>query len=88
MSDSPQPTKKMSLKERNYFFFSFLQNQDSSEVKQSQIYDTRLCTSNQETNSQTKNKLPKHLVRSVGCRYGVQKVLLNLANIYLENQSI
>ena len=45
---------------------------DISEVKQTQIYDARLCTSNQEKNSQTKNKLPKQLVRSVGCRYGVQ----------------
>ena len=53
----------------------------NSEVKQTQIYDARLCTSNQEKNSQTKNKLPKKLVRSVGCRYGVQRVLLNLANV-------
>ena len=50
-----------------------------SEVKQTQIYDARRCTSNQEKNSQTKNKLHKQLVRSVGCRYGVQRVLLNLA---------
>ena len=31
---------------------------DSSEVKQSQIYDARLCTSNHEKKFQTKNKLP------------------------------
>ena len=46
-----------------------------------QIYDARLCTSNQEKNSHTKNKLPKQLVRSVGCRYGVQRVMLNLPNV-------
>ena len=44
--------------------------------KQTQSYDARLCTSNQEKHYQTKNKLPKQLVRSVGCRYGVQMVLL------------
>ena len=53
---------------------------ENSEVKQTQIYDARLFTSNQEKNSQTKNKLPEQLVRSVGCRYGVQRILLNLAN--------
>ena len=49
-----------------------------SEVKQTQIYDARLCTSNQENNSQTKNKLLKQLVRSVGCRYGVQRGIEHL----------
>ena len=52
-----------------------------SEVKQTQFYDARLCTNNQEKTSQTKNKLPKQLVGSVGCRYGVQRVLLNLTSI-------
>ena len=52
---------------------------------QAQIYDARLCTNNQEKNSQTKNELPKQLVRSVGCRYGVQRVLLNLAIVSLNN---
>ena len=56
------------------------QNIENSEVKQTQIYYARLCTSNQEKNSQTKNKLPKQLVRSVDCWYGVQRVFLNLAN--------
>ena len=56
------------------------------EVKQTQIYDARLCTSNQEKNSQTNNKLPKQLVRSIGCRYGVQRVLLNLPNVVLKSQ--
>ena len=51
----------------------------NSEVKQTQIYDVRLGTSNHKNNSQTKNKLPKQLVRSVGCQDGEQRVPLNLA---------
>ena len=70
---------------RNYNVFLFwsvvnideiIPHRCTSEVKQTKIYDARLCTSNQEKNSQIKNKLPKQLVRCVGCRYGVQKILL------------
>ena len=35
-----------------------------------------------------KNKLPKQLVRSVGCRYGVQRVLLNLATMRIVTEYI
>ena len=50
-----------------------------SEVKQTQIYDD-FAQAIRKTILKQKNKLPKQLVRSVGRRYGVQRVLLNLSD--------
>ena len=54
--------------------------ENNSEVKLSQIYDARLCTSNHEKPFKQKINYP---ISKVGCRYGVQRVVLNLPNICL-----
>ena len=78
-TDLNNPAQSCTFRDSLSNYGCFLYN---SEIKANPNLWRKTLHKQSWNNAQTnKNKLPKQLVRSVGCQYGVQRVLLNLTII-------